>query len=123
MFRWLLVLGCVAAFAGCTTTRRPAPTPLTQEEIIQMAQAHTADKDIIERIKLTGTVYRLTTAEVLHLHEARVSNEVIDFMLQDYVEAVRWQEQRRAYYYDWYSYGPHSYWCWPHEVIVVRGRR
>jgi len=118
------VLG--GTLAGCTTSapKGPPPTPLTQEAIIQLARSGVPDVEIIQKIRATGTVYRLTAAEIQHLHESGVSNSVIDFMLQDYLEAVRWREREyaRQYYYDWYAFGPHWYWCWPREVIVVRGR-
>jgi hypothetical protein len=115
------------ALAGCATTvpKGPPPKPLTQEEIIQLAKCGAPDTDIIQKIRDSGTVYRLTAVEIQHLHENAVSNSVIDFMLQDYLEAVRWREREyaRQYYHDWYAFGPHWYWCWPREVIVVRGRR
>jgi len=106
----------ILAVAGCaTTTTRTTPKPLTQEEIIQLAAAKTPDAEIIQKIKTSGTVYRLTSTEILTLHEKGVSNSVIDFMLQDYIESIRWQERYgyRGYYYGWYSYGPHWYWSWP----------
>ncbi len=89
-----------------------------------MAKAKTPDKDIIQKIKSSGTVYRLTTAEIAHLRDSGVGEAVIDFMLRDYEEAVRWQERERYRpYYDWYYHGPHWYWCWPPEVIVLRDHR
>jgi hypothetical protein len=107
----------VLAVAGCaTSTSRPAPKPLTQEEIIQLAAAKTPDAEIIQKIKASGTVYRLSVTEIVFLHEKGVSNSVIDFMLQDYIESVRWQERYgyRGYYYGgWYAHGPHWYWSWP----------
>ena len=119
-------LAVVIAAAGCATTapKGPPPKPLTQEEIIQMAKSGTLDTDIIQKVRASGTVYRLTSTEILHLHDNGVSNSVIDFMLQDYLEAVRWQEREYSRrYYEWYAFGPHTYWCWPREVIVVRDRR
>ncbi len=121
-----LILALVVALgaAGCATTgpQRPPPKPLTQEEIIQMAKSGALDTDIIQKIRASGTVYRLTSTEILHLHDGGVSNAIIDFMLQDYLEAVRWQEREYSRrYYEWYAFGPH--WCWPHDVIVIRERR
>lgn len=110
-------------FAGCATPAKhePPPKPLTQEEIIQMAKAGTPDTDIIQRIQATGTVYRLSSGEILHLHENGVSNAVIDFMIQDCLKAVKWQQQTYwQRYYEWYSFGPHYYWTWPPHVTVRR---
>ncbi|MBI5397320.1 MAG: hypothetical protein HZA91_18635 [Verrucomicrobia bacterium] len=122
----LILAGALAlAVAGCASTgpKGPPPKPLTQEEIIQMAKSGALDTDIIQKIRASGTVYRLTAAEILHLHDSGVNNGVIDFMLQDYLEAVRWQEREYSRrYYDWYAFGPHWYWCWPHDVVIVRGR-
>ena len=80
-----------------------------------MAGAHTPDAVIIQKIKASGTVYRLTATEILFLHEKSVSNGVIDFMLQDYIECMRWQERYAYRGYDggWYPYGPHWYWSRP----------
>lgn len=121
----LLLVGALSlAVSGCATTapKGPPPKPLTQEEIIQMAKSGALDTDIIQKIRASGTVYRLTAAEILHLHDSGVSNSVVDFMLQDYLEAVRWREREYSrQYYEWYAFGPHWYWCWPREVIVVRG--
>ncbi|MCX7824699.1 MAG: hypothetical protein N2689_03985 [Verrucomicrobiae bacterium] len=113
--RFLFAALATLVAAGCATTSRTASKPLTQEEIIQLAAAKTPDAEIIQKIKSSGTVYRLTTTEILFLHEKGVSNSVIDFMLQDYIESVRWQERYgyRGYYGGWYAYGPHWYWVWP----------
>lgn len=98
---------------GCATSR-VARKPLTQEEVIQLAKAQTPDSEIVQRIKASGTVYRLSAVEILRLHDCGVSSNVIDFMLQDYVEAVRWQERER-WGPAWYYYGPYCYWHWPHR--------
>lgn len=98
--------------ATACATPRVARKPLTQEEVIQLAKAQTPDSEIIQRIKTSRTVYRLSAVEVFRLHDSGVSNNVIDFMLQDYVNSVRWEERERCRM-DWYFYGPHCYWHWP----------
>lgn len=104
---------------GCATTSVETRKPLTQEAIIQLAKAKTPDSEVVQRIKASGTVYRLSTVEILHLHESGVSNSVIDYMLQDYADMVRWQERQRCQV-DWYFYGPHCYWNWPPPPMMGR---
>ena len=97
---------------GCATTGSKAPTPLTQAEIIELARADTPDSEIVRRIKATGAVYRLSAVEIQHLQDSGVSNTVIDFMIQEYIESVRSQERERSALY-WYSWQPHWSNSWP----------
>ena len=110
-FCWFSLASLVFA-TGCATTANKTPQPLTQAEIIELAKAHTPDSEIVRRIKASDAAYRLSAVEVQHLHENGVSNAVIDFMLQEYVEAVRSQERERSVLY-WYSWQPHWAGCRP----------
>jgi hypothetical protein len=112
--KWLcwFSLAALVLATGCATTASKSPQPLTQAEIIELAKAHTPDSEIVQRIKASGAVYRLSAVEVQRLHENGVSNTVIDFMLQEYVESVRSQERERSALY-WYSWEPHWANTWP----------
>lgn len=112
--KWFCGFGLAAlVFAtGCATTANKPPQPLTQTEIIGLARAGTPDSEIVRRIKASGAAYRLSAVEIQHLHENGVSNAVIDFMLQEYVESVCVQERERSALY-WYSWQPHWAGCWP----------
>jgi len=108
----LFAVVTVLLATGCATTSRTARKLLPQEEIIRLSKAQTPDSEIIQRIQTSGTVYRLSAVEILHLHKSGVSNGVIDYMLQNYADAVRWQERERCEM-GWYFHGPYCYWHWP----------
>jgi hypothetical protein len=112
---WLIVAAAALMTTGCMTATRTARKPLTQEEIIQLSKNHMPDAELIRRMKETGTVYRLSAVEILHLHDAGVSQGVIDFILQDYVDAVRWQE-REHLPAAWSYCGPSCYGRWPDQL-------
>lgn len=50
-------------------------------DIKALAKAGISDEVIISQIRASRTVYHLSTAEILDLKEAGVSNRVIDFMI------------------------------------------
>jgi hypothetical protein len=86
----LLFLALTAA--GCRSPKprvvegprpRPAATSATMsvEEVIAMSEKGMPDHEIIDRMVQRRVSFRLTTADVLLLHEAHVSHRVIDAML------------------------------------------
>jgi outer membrane lipoprotein SlyB len=55
--------------------------PLGLADIKALARAGVSDEVIISQIRNARTVYRLTTAEIIELKDAGVSERVIDFMI------------------------------------------
>ena len=55
--------------------------PLGLADIKALAKAGVSDEVILSQIRNSHTAYRLTTAEILDLKEAGVSEKVIDFMI------------------------------------------
>ncbi len=55
--------------------------PLGVTDIKALAKAQISDEVIISQIRASRTVYHLTTAEIIELRDAGVSNRVIDFMI------------------------------------------
>ncbi|HUI07311.1 MAG TPA: glycine zipper domain-containing protein [Verrucomicrobiae bacterium] len=55
--------------------------PLGLADIKALAKAGISDEVIISQIRNCRVVYRLTTAEIIDLKDAGVSNRVIDFMI------------------------------------------
>jgi hypothetical protein len=113
----------LAALLGSCTYEIRQPEPVTTEQIIQMTQEGKPPEFIIERIRSSGTVYRMTAKDVVELDQKGVDRKVIDEMLDTERRAI----ERRAYHdYYWHSYpyyypypGPfyyHGYygpwWCW-----------
>jgi uncharacterized protein YcfJ len=64
-----------------TLRRVEAGQPLGLADIKALARAGVSDEVIISQIRQSRTVYRLSTAEILDLHQAGVSQRVIDFMI------------------------------------------
>jgi len=79
-----LVIGCETAEPPPRVVRVPtgyavpAPSPA---DIKALVKAGVADEVILSQIRNTRAVYRLTTAEIMDLHQAGVSQRVIDFMI------------------------------------------
>ena len=82
LFLWaviaLLPVSCVAPYYYV----QPSTPPLTQDDIIKLAQSGTSDQEIINKISASGTVLNLQTADVLNLKEKGVSATVIDYLLK-----------------------------------------
>lgn len=53
-----------------------------------MSQEGMADAEIIEKIRASGTSYRLSADEVIALHSAGVSTKVIDEIQDAYIEQL-----------------------------------
>jgi len=64
-----------------TMKRVDAGQPLGLADIKALARAGVSDDIIISQIRNSRTVYRLSTAEIIDLKDAGVSNRVIDFMI------------------------------------------
>jgi hypothetical protein len=50
-------------------------------DVKALAKAKLGDDVIISQVRSSRTVYHLTTAEILDLKEAGVSEKIIDFMI------------------------------------------
>ena len=87
MQRLAMLIGVVLALQGCASAPRPAP--LTTAEIVQMSQRRLSDDLIIERIRASRTVYRLSAAELVKLHDQGVTNAVLNAMQNTQIEEVR----------------------------------
>ena len=55
--------------------------PLGLADIKALAKAGISDEVIISQIRNSRTVYRLSSAEIIDLHDSGVSQRVIDFMI------------------------------------------
>lgn len=87
MRRLLATLIAVVTLSACAGAPRPAP--LTTTEIVQMSQRRIHDDIIIERIRASGAVYRLSAAELVKLHDQGVSDAVLNAMQNTQIEAAR----------------------------------
>jgi hypothetical protein len=94
----------------------PAKPPVTVPQIILMSREGVPAEDIIQKMKESGTVYRLKADQLAQLKEEGVPDAVIDYMQQTYIDAVRrdqsledWDNWTLADDGFWYG-GP--WWWW-----------
>src|ERR1041385_6662762 len=64
-----------------TVTRIDQGQPLGVADIRSMSKAGISDDIIISQIRNTHTVYHMSAAEIIELHDAGVSQKVIDYMI------------------------------------------
>lgn len=69
------------AQAPQTYTRIDQGQPLGVTDVKAMAQAGVSDDVIISQIRATHSSYRLSSSDIIDLNNARVSQRVIDFMI------------------------------------------
>ena len=74
-----------------------AKAPVTISEVIQMGKENVPADTIVNRMRESKAVYRLNATGLVRLHDQGVSDPVLDYMQQTYLDAVR-REQVQA---DW----------------------
>lgn len=120
-------LGALLVVPGCATLgfhRQPAPLRIGR--IVQMSRQGVPPEKIIEQMRKSGTVYRLSSAQIVDLHERGVPYSVLDYMQQAYVQSVRNQQRLQ----DWgmWTQADDGYWYggvpfgWPDGWIVYPRR-
>lgn len=126
-FAWLVFLTCIALLNGCASfASKHSKPPVTVSEVIQMSKDRLPAETIIEKMRDSESVYRLTASQLAHLHDEGVSDQVIDYMQQTYVSAVR--QDQRLEDWDYWTLGPDGFWYggpyygWPYGWIVVERR-
>jgi hypothetical protein len=123
---WLF-LTCMALFSGCATLgdKQPNP-PITASEVITMTKEGVPANIIVDKMRNSGTAYRLTAEQIAKLHDQGVADKVINYMQQTYLYAVR-QDQSLAGG-DYWSLGADGFWYggpyygWPPEWWIVTQR-
>ena len=107
--------------AGCSTLNTTAhrPNPVTVAMVREMSKAGVPPDTIIQKMRDSGTVYRLTAAQLARLHDDGVPDKVINYMQHTYLSAVRhnqalmdqnyWASAGDGYWYGGLPYG------WPPE--------
>ena len=108
---------------GCSLlgTSARTPPPVTVPEVIQMSKAGMPAETIIEKMRESGTAYRLTASQLAHLHEKGVPDAVLNYMQRTYLNAVRhdqtledwnrWVLAEDGFWYGGWPYGwPSGWW-------------
>jgi hypothetical protein len=107
----------VAGLAGCAYFERANLEPVTVPQIVKLAREGIPADDLIARLEVSGTVYRLKASQLATLERMGVPAKVIDYMQQTYLDAVRndarYEDLRywnREDEFGWYGGAPFS---WP----------
>ena len=79
--------GC--ANLGATLMGEPTKPPVTVPQIVLMSKEGVPADEIMEKMRESGTVYRLQASQLAQLKEQGVPDAVIDYMQQTYIDAVR----------------------------------
>lgn len=103
----LTLSACTTAGARESGVR---PEPIHVASIIQWSKDGMPPKEIIQKLRASGTVYRLRADQIVRLHSEGVSNPVLNYMQATYVDAVSRNRARRSLrawnpYNDGYYYG------------------
>ena len=100
----LTIIFSLIFYIGCATLSGnpvgPPPNPVTVKEIVEMSEAGLPPETIINNIQQSHTVYRIQASQLVQLKEMGVSDEVINYMQQTYIDAAR---QNQAYE-DWSNF-------------------
>ena len=121
----IVTCGLVAGWllAGCATTgNKKTVPPLTVGQIVQMSKDGVAASNIIARIRESGTVYRLQASDFAKIKAQGVSDEVIDYMQETYLHAIRRDQQMEdarnwTLWSDNYWYGGIPF-GWPFDPLL-----
>lgn len=110
MLRPILISTLALSLLGCATTSAPPPASgaiarlspeelarlmpkpdpkLPLAELVRMSKEGVAAKDIIDKIRASGSRYELPVSQAIELHGQGVSAEVLD-----YIQSAREQELR-----------------------------
>jgi hypothetical protein len=88
-FPWL-VLTCMPLLGGCATLGVEQSTPpVTVSDVIHMSQQGVPADTILDKMRQSQTVYRLTASQLAQLRAQGVADQVLDYMQQTYRYAVR----------------------------------
>ena len=135
---YLLFLGfSLGILQSCVTTNVYKTPPVTVSDILQMSKEGVPAQTIISKIKKSYTVYKLNASQLAELQKEGVAADVINYMEQTHLEAVRHNQQLEDQSYWWpgwdgYYYGgpafgwPNNYWSYnwgPGIIFEGHGHR
>jgi hypothetical protein len=98
--------------AGCA--RAPRVDPVTVPQVLEMTQAGVPSSEIISHMRESRTVYRLDASSLADLRDQGVADEVINYMQETYLDAVRRDQRLREMRY-WTPGGPGWWYRSPHH--------
>lgn len=90
----------LSVFAGCAYSVSNPRSPITVPQILETSKAGVPPADIVQKMRDSGSVYRLEASELAQLQEQGVPDTVLNYMQQTYLDAVR-ADQSREDHNDW----------------------
>jgi len=78
----IAILALILLVVPCGAVAQQSPEVLTNDKVISLAQASLGDSLIISKIKASGCNFDVSTAALLSLKKAGVSDPVIEAMIQ-----------------------------------------
>lgn len=113
--RLALLAAPVLLAGGCATLTTPPPPRVTVPEILALSREGVPADVILEKMRVSDTVYRLTASQLADLRDQGVANTVVNAMQQSYLNAVQ-RDERLAdwnrWNFDggwWYGGGPYGW--------------
>ena len=94
----------LSVFAGCTFPLSKPRQPVTVPQILEMSEAGVPPDTIVQKMRDSGTVYRLQASQLAKLKERGMPDAVLNYMQQTYLDAVR-TDQSRADFNNWAMIG------------------
>jgi len=94
----------LSVFAGCTFPLSNPRPPVTVPQILEMSEAGVPPDTIVQKMRDSGTVYRLQASQLAKLKERGMPDAVLNYMQQTYLDAVR-TDQSRADFNNWAMIG------------------
>jgi hypothetical protein len=102
-----MVLASGALLSGCDALGfDQTEQPVTVSEVVRMSEESVPAETIVNKMRDSEAVYRLSAAQLAQLHDQGVQDEVINYMQQTYLDAVR-REEDLANWQDWGMRGDH----------------
>lgn len=119
----MLLTAILLTLTGCASLTETSTPPVTVSDVIQMSDEGLPARQIIERMRQSGTVYRLNASQLANLEKRGVSGAVINYMQRTYLHAVRRNQALRDDSY--WTLGDDGYWYggipygWSDDVSYV----
>ena len=85
----LVGLASIIALSGCSTLAIKRPDPVTVSQVLEMSRDGVTADTIVQKMRNSDTVYRLSAAQLAKLHDQGVTDPVLNFMQRTYIEAER----------------------------------